>query len=86
MALTPVEQRQLYTDLIRHVIAVIVVSGFFGVVAISLLGLVDITNSAVTAFVGTALGYAAAQLKTLSDFYYPSRLDKEAAGGTGSTE
>ncbi|KMQ97342.1 glycosyl hydrolase 108 [Lasius niger] len=78
-------QRALISDIVKHVIAGGMVAGFFGVILASLLGFVDIKDPAVTAFVGTALGYVAGEIKKVLDYYFPHKRDevssKEAPKG-----
>lgn len=76
MTLTPKERRNLLTDLVKHVLAGGIVAGFFGVVLAALLGFVDIKDPAVTAFIGTALGYVASEMKKITDSYFPEGADR----------
>lgn len=76
MNLPPESKRQMIRELFTHVLGAGVIAGFFGVVLAALLGFVDIKDPAVTAFVGTTLGYVAAEMKKIVDHYFPNE-DKE---------
>lgn len=72
MKLLPKERRELIKDVTAHIIAILIVCGFFYVLFIVLMGYVDITNPAVIAFVGTAIGYAAGNIAPVAKYYYGS--------------
>lgn len=73
--MTPLERRELLEDVIAHVLAGIITLGFFSIVMVALLGFVDIKDPAVTAFVGTALGYAAGKLDPVMTRYYRALMN-----------
>lgn len=75
MSRTPDQQRDLLEDIVAHSLGLILVSGFFVIILASLLGFVDITDPAITAFVGTALGYAAAKLDPVIGRYFRNGIN-----------
>lgn len=60
--LTPQEARKRDEDYTAHAISFLLTGGFFAIALVALLGVADIKDPTVAAFVGTALGYAAAKL------------------------
>lgn len=70
------QKLKLMNDLTAHLIAIIIVIGFFSVALVTLLGAVDISNAAVTAFVGTVLGYTVGKFDPLLVHYYKWNYSK----------
>jgi hypothetical protein len=57
-------------DIIAHLISLIFTLGFFAIVLIALSKWVDLKDPAVTAFIGTALGYTVGKLDFIFLRYY----------------
>lgn len=70
MSLTPQERRDWAKDVVSHILGITITFGFFSIIFAALMGYVDIKDPAVTAFVGTALGYAAAKIDSVIAYYY----------------
>lgn len=86
MKLLPKERRELIKDITGHLAALLMVIGFFFILYIVLMGYVDITNPAVIAFVGTAIGYAAGNIAPIAKYYYGSetkQYKQEKPGESG---
>lgn len=66
------ERRQYIEDFTAHFIAVIFSIGFFAIILAALLGFVDINDPTVSAFVGTAIGYAAGKIDPVLSRYFGS--------------
>lgn len=63
-------------DIVAHLLATITVLGFFTVIFFSLSGRVDLTNQTVSLFVGTAMGYAAAQAERVMARYFKAEVQQ----------
>jgi|SRR5215813_8017599 len=79
MAQRALERHDFLDDIVAHVVAVIMSLGFFIIVMVALLGYADLNSSTVAAFVGTALGYAAAKLDPIFTRYYHVTLNTQRA-------
>ena len=69
-AQTVAERRAVREDFVAHLIAVMIVLGFFALAFISLLGLVNLSSPVVSSLVGSILGYAVAKLDPVLVRYY----------------
>ena len=72
-AQTQFERRAFLEDLVAHVIAIILTSGFFLLAFAALLGFVNISNAATATFLGTTMGYAVGQFQPIMSRYYHAR-------------
>lgn len=79
MPRTAHEKREWMQDIVAHLLATITVVGFFTVIFFSLSGRVDLTNQTVSLFVGTAMGYAAAQAERVMARYFKTEVKQALA-------
>ena len=83
-AQTQFERRAFLEDLVAHVIAIILTSGFFLLAFAALLGFVNISNAATATFLGTTMGYAVGQFRPILDRYFHARGVKIAESATST--
>jgi len=74
---SPEQARALLEDVIAHVLAGIIILGFFAIVLVALVGEVDINDPAVTGFVGVTLGYASAKTDPVLARYFRAAIKPE---------
>jgi hypothetical protein len=72
-AQTQFERRAWLEDLVAHIIAIILTSGFFLLAFAALLGFVNISNAATATFLGTTMGYAVGQFSPILQRYFHAR-------------
>jgi hypothetical protein len=72
-AQTQFERRAYLEDLVAHIIAIILTSGFFCLAFAALLGFVNISNAATATFLGTTMGYAVGQFSPILQRYFHAR-------------
>jgi len=77
-AQTQFERRAWLEDVVAHIIALILTSGFFLLAFAALLGFVNISNAATATFLGTTMGYAVGQFNPILTRYYHARGAKIA--------
>jgi|SRR5262245_22074597 len=84
---TTTERLAMWRDVTAHLMAILLTLGFFGVVFVALLGLVNLQDPTVATFIGTTTGYAIAQLARPLAFYFgtprPRFEDKTDEGSSG---
>lgn len=68
--LTTEEHLARWKDLTAHIVTVLLVVGFFGIVYLALTGVVRLTDPTTATFVGTVTGYAIGQLAKPLNFYF----------------
>jgi hypothetical protein len=81
-AQTAFEKRARMEDLVAHIIAVILTSGFFMLAFAALLGFVNISNAATATFLGTTMGYAVGQFNPILTRYFHARGAKITENST----
>ena len=72
-AQTEFERRAYMEDIVAHIIAIILTSGFFMLAFAALLGFVNISNAATATFLGTTMGYAVGQFHPILSRYFQPR-------------
>jgi hypothetical protein len=77
-AQTAFERRAAREDIVAHLIAIILTSGFFLLAFAALLGFVNISNAATATFLGTTMGYAVGQFNPILTRYFHARGAKLA--------
>ena len=75
-AQTQFERRAWLEDIVAHIIAIVLTSGFFLLAFAALLGFVNISNAATATFLGTTMGYAVGQFAPIMSRYYHARGSK----------
>jgi len=82
-AQTSKERREAWEDFIAHLIAILLVLGFFGLSFVVILGYVDLTSPVVSALVGSVIGYSVAKLDPVLVRYYhaPQRPTQPTQSG-----
>jgi hypothetical protein len=81
-AQTAFERRAKMEDIVAHIIAIIMSSGFFLLAFAVLLGFVNISNAATATMVGTILGYAVGKIDPILTRYFHARGAKLAETNT----
>jgi hypothetical protein len=81
-AQTAFESRAKMEDIVAHIIAIIMSSGFFMLAFAVLLGFVNISNAATATMVGTILGYAVGKIDPVLTRYFHARGAKLAETNT----
>ena len=81
-AQTQFERRAWLEDVVAHIIAIVLTSGFFLLAFAALLGFVNISNAATATFLGTTMGYAVGQFQPIMSRYYHARGAKIASTAT----
>jgi hypothetical protein len=72
-AQTAHERRDRIEDVVAHILAVLVILGFFAVIFVLLLGFVDLKQPTIATLAGTALGYAVGKVDPVLTRYFISR-------------
>lgn len=74
---------QTWKAVTGHTLALILTSGFFGIVFLALVGYVNLTDPTTASFVGTVTGYAVAKLERPMAYYFGvARKDEKTEGAT----
>ena len=81
-AQTQFERRAWMEDIVAHIIALIMSSGFFMLAFAVLLGFVNINQAATATMVGTILGYAVGKVDPILTRYFHARGQKIAETNT----
>lgn len=64
----------------RSVIAVLVIAGFFGLVLVVVIGLVDVRDPTIAKIVGTLIGYVTALMNPIIMRYFQAPAPPSSAG------
>src|SRR5215475_5191584 len=72
-AQTAFEKRLKLEDIVAHIIAVVMTSGFFLLAFAALLGFVNLGNAATATFLGTVMGYAIGKIDPVMNRYFTAR-------------
>ena len=83
-AQTAFERRARNEDFIAHVLAIIVVAGFFVVALAGLLGFVDLTQPTVATAFGTIVGFAVGKTDPVLTRYFITRAHRLISQSNGS--
>lgn len=73
--MNPDQRRAFVQDIVAHVIAGLVVLGFFGLSFIVFMGFVDLKDATVTTFLGVVLGYTVKLTESVLLRYFRSERD-----------
>lgn len=80
--MNPDQRRAFVQDIVAHVIAGLVVLGFFGLSFIVFMGHVDLKDATVTTFLGVVLGYTVKLTESVLLRYFRSERDSTAGTST----